>query len=793
MKSYFNSILKRYRNQAFWVVVLCSGIWYYWCLPFPLFQVPYSTVVFDRNGQLLSGRIAEDGQWRFPISDTLPQKFIAAITTFEDKRFFDHPGIDPISLVRAIIQNVRHFDIISGGSTLSMQVIRLSRHNPPRNLWQKMMEAVLATRLEIRYTKAEILALYAAHAPFGGNVVGLETASWRYFGKKPALLTWAEASVLAVLPNQPGLIHPGRNRAALLAKRNRLLTRLFEKGFVDEITWELAMEEALPEEVVPLPDVAPHLVNRAIKESKSRAARLSTTIDLALQQKVNRLISQNHQILRQNDIHNIAAIIVDVSQKEVLTYIGNVIEAGADHGAQVDVITAPRSTGSILKPFLYAAMLDAGEIFPTTLVSDIPTVLNGYRPENFYRRYDGLISARQALIRSLNVPFVNMLQTHGLAQFHYRLQALGLSHIDQSPSHYGLPLILGGAESSLWDLVQAYTGMAKTLTTFHERSGRYWSADFTQPMRWNLPNEQEEEAIELKQYPQFSAGAIWHTFEAMRQLERPNEEGEWRQFSSSQTIAWKTGTSIGFRDAWAIGLNPEFVVGIWVGNADGEGRPGLVGVQAAAPILFQVFDLLPSTDWFLAPYDELEEKVMCSVSGYPSGPHCPSKKSWVLATTPKMGACPFHRKVFLDDTKQWRVHKGCEEQTNLNGVVRLALPPLEGFYYQKNHPHYVPVPPYRNDCQTELIDEQTVLDIIYPTPNAEIFIPKDLGGNASKTVFSLAHQDPEVTVHWHIDHDYVGATQSFHELALQPTPGKHVLVVVDEYGNRKERSFEIIK
>ena len=793
MKPYFSLLSKGYRRWSLWTILFFIALGYYWCLPYPLFKVPYSTVVFDRHDQLLSGRIAADGQWRFPVVDSLPPKFVEALTTFEDQRFFYHPGVDPISLVRAIFQNVRNLEIVSGGSTLSMQVIRLSRGNPPRTIGQKLIEVILATRLEIGYSKTDILALYAAHAPFGGNVVGLETASWRYFGKRPELLTWSEAALLAVLPNQPGLIHPGRNRNALLQKRNRLLNRLHDHGTIDDITWELALAEPLPDQVLPLPDMAPHLVNRVLKDAQQSTARLGTTIDLSLQNKVSRLVSQHHQILRQNDIHNLAAIVVDVSQKKVLAYVGNVIEAGQDHGAQVDIITAPRSTGSILKPFLFASMLDAGEILPTTMIADVPTILSGYRPENFYRHYDGLIAARQALIRSLNVPFVNMLQVHGLAKFHYRLQSLHLKDIDQPAHHYGLPLILGGAESSLWDLVQAYAGMAKTLNTFQQRNGRYWSSDFEQPLIWNLQRKEEQEAYELDQYTQFSASAIWHTFEAMRHVERPDEEGDWRHFNSSQTIAWKTGTSIGFRDAWAIGVNPEFVVGIWAGNADGEGRPGLVGVQAAAPLLFQIFDLLPATTWFLAPVEEMEELAVCEITGYPVGSYCPAKVVFGTATPPKMGACPFHRKVFLDDTKQWRVHKGCEEPSKLQRVTRLVLPPLESFYYQKNHPNYLPVPPYRNDCQTETVDQQAVLDIIYPPPQAEIFIPRDLGGDASRTVFSLAHQDPEVTIHWHIDHNYLGATKSFHEMALQPAPGKHVLVVVDEYGNRKERSFEIIR
>jgi len=545
-------------------------------------------VLEDQKGNLLGARIAKDGQWRFPYQVEVPSKFITAITQFEDRRFFHHLGVDPIGIGRAIVQNIRNGKVVSGGSTLSMQVIRLARNGQARTIGEKLIELVLATRLELGYSKKEILAFYAANAPFGGNVVGLEAAAWRYYGKKSSLLTWSEAATLAVLPNSPALIHPGRNRAALLAKRNRLLDRLFVVGILDELTLDLAKSEGLPEKPLRLPRLAPHLLDRAFKEhfanKKDQITRLTTTIDKNIQQQAIRILAKHQALLSQNGIHNAAAIIQEIATGNIVGYVGNVIGAGAIHGEQVDVIKAPRSTGSILKPFLYAAALQDGLIFPNSLISDIPTQMQGYKPQNYHLSYDGVVTAKRALIRSLNVPFVHLLQNFGLEHFHFLLQKLQLTTISQSATYYGLPLILGGAEGRLSEITNAYAGMARTLNHFQVLDGRYHLEDFRKGSYLSGSSSGSSDASQfskqvVKAAPIFTAAAIYQTFEAMQKVERPNAEGNWNNFQSSQQIAWKTGTSIGFRDAWAVGVTPKYAVGVWAGNADGEGRPGLLGVK----------------------------------------------------------------------------------------------------------------------------------------------------------------------------------------------------------------------
>ena len=787
----YRFFFRKHRKKSLAALAICL-IFYWFCLPKPLFNDPYCLVIEDNSGELLGAHIASDGQWRFPSGDSLPDKFIRAIVEFEDKRFFNHPGIDFLGLLRAFRQNISQGRIVSGGSTISMQTIRLARKPKSRNLYQKVIEMILATRLELRYQKREILNYYAAHAPFGGNVVGLEAASWRYFGKSPYLLSWGEAAMLAVLPNSPGLIHPGRNRTALKNKRDRLLDRLQKRGVIDALSCQLAKEESLPEKPHPLPRLAPHFMDWVGKKHNYQG-RIKSTLNKELQIRNNELVKRHQAIRARNEIHNMAAVVIEVETGAIVSYVGNVIDAGKNHGEQVDIIPAPRSSGSILKPILYALALQEGAILPESLIPDIPMHLGNYRPENFNEKYDGVVSAKTALIRSLNVPMVYLLQEYGLEKFHHELKQIGLSTINKSAEHYGLPLILGGAEVSLLDITNVYAGMARTLGQFYNLSGQYRKDDF-RPVSY-LANKGSNPGNEvlLKEAPRISASAAWFTFEAMQKVERPNSEGEWEYFQSSQQIAWKTGTSFGFRDAWAVGITTKYAVGVWAGNADGEGRPGLVGVKVAAPLLFDIFQLLEASNWFNPPYDEMAQLPICTQSGYRPNELCTVDTVWVPLGGLKAKPCPYHQRIHLDESKQWQVNSDCESPSAMRHEAWFVLPPVEEYYYKSKNPTYQSLPPWRKDCTNELVASSTsTMQLIYPEAATKIYVPIDLDGQLSRTVFSLAHRRPETTVHWHIDNEFIGSTKTFHNLELRPEAGSHLLVVVDEYGNRLEQSFEII-
>lgn len=752
-------------------------LWYIFCLPRQLFRLPYSTVVTDRHGELLGARIASDGQWRFPQRTTTPEKMEICLLAFEDNHFYYHWGVNPLAIGRAAWQNLKQKRVVSGGSTLTMQTIRLAR-NQPRTFGEKFIEMIWATRLEFRYSKERILALYISHAPFGGNVVGLDAAAWRYFGHSAEDLSWAEAAMLAVLPNAPAMIHLSKSRQALLDKRNRLLTRLHEQGALDASAYELAISEPLPQEPLPLPQIAPHLVSRFAQTHPG--ANSASTIDKSMQQQVEGLVERWNSEFMRSDIRNIAVLVIDVRSNQVVAYCGNTHLHKELSGNQVDIIQSPRSTGSILKPFLYYAMLKEGELLPRTLLPDIPININGFTPQNFSLQFEGAVPASEAIARSLNIPTVTMLQRYGVPKFHHFLQQIGLTTLSKPASHYGLSLILGGAEGTLWDVTTAYTDMARSLIGQEKRACSLLLAD-------SLREDDRPPASPAHRSP-FSPAAVWQTFDALKEVNRP-EEIDWRTLPSMQTVAWKTGTSYGFRDAWAVGVTPRYAVGVWVGNATGEGKPGLVGARTAGPVLFDVFNLLPASSWFTCPTGEFIEAEVCQLSGHLKGRFCEEADTLlILSAGLKTEVCPYHHQVTLSADKAFRLYESCARTEPIIQKSWFTLPPVWEWYYKQHHPEYQPLPPFKPGCGE---DNRQPMQFIYPPMNARIHLPKQMNGNQGALTIELVHTSPRATIFWHLDETYLMQTQDFHKISLQPVPGKHSLTAVDNEGNTISTSFII--
>ena len=740
---------------------------YIFCLPRHLFHVPYSTVVTDRNEELLGARIASDGQWRFPPRNTTPEKIKECLITFEDKHFYHHWGVNPFAIGRAFYQNVKNKRIVSGGSTLTMQTIRLAR-NESRTFREKLIEMIWATRLEFRASKEEILSMYISHAPFGGNVVGLDAAAWRYFEHSADDLSWAESAMLAVLPNAPAMIHLSKGRKTLLDKRNRLLKQLLEKKTIDSSTYELAISEPLPDEPHALPQIAPYLVSRFYQERNGEYSR--STINKGIQTQIEDLAERWSNEFRRSDIRNLAILVIDIPSNQVVAYCGNVHFDQKQGGNQVDVIQAPRSTGSILKPFLYYAMLQEGSLLPDMLLPDVPVNINGFTPQNFSMQFEGAVPASEALARSLNIPAVTMLQRYGVPKFHSFLQQIGLKTINRSSFHYGLSLILGGAEATLWDVTNAYAMMGRSLLQLPQRSCSLL-----------LPTSRITESTDP-----FQPGAVWQTFDALKEVNRP-EEIDWKSIPSMQTIAWKTGTSYGFRDAWAVGVTPRYAVGVWVGNATGEGKPGLVGAQTAGPVLFDIFNLLPASSWFTRPAGIFVEAEVCRKSGHLKGRFCDETDTLlVLPAGLRTEACPYHHLVTLSADESQRIYENCANTEPTLRKSWFTLPPVWEWYYKQHHPEYKPLPPFKAGCGEDTFQP---MQFIYPPMNARIKLPKQLDGSKGFLTVELAHNNPNATVFWHLDETYQAQTQDFHKISLQPAAGKHSLTAVDGEGNTISTTF----
>jgi penicillin-binding protein 1C len=744
----------------------------------------------------MNASIAADGQWRFPDNGKVPAHFIDCITTFEDKRYFSHPGIDIIAIARATYSNAMG-NATQGGSTITMQAIRLSQKNRKRNIVAKLRETFLALRLEFSYSKKNILALYASNAPFGSNVVGLDAAAWRYFGRAPEQLSWAEMATLAVLPNAPSLIHPGKNRDMLLAKRNRLLDKLAANGKISKKDCLLFKTEPLPGSPLPLPQLAPHLLQLFKKQNKVIAGRtkVRTTLNGELQKNVNTIIEQHHAQLRSNGINNLCALVLEVETGNVLSYVGNIYKPETrEYESDVDIIQAPRSPGSALKPVLYAAMLSDGMLLPNTLVPDIPTQISGYTPQNFDLGYDGAIPAHRALARSLNVPAVRLLQQYKYPRFYEVLKQYGIRTLKNPADFYGLSLILGGCEVTMWDLAGLYASMARILKHQEKNKGLIDEDDVHPPFYFK--GQLNPSTTSNKNFP-LDATSIYYSFQAMQEVMRPGEEGLWQQFSSSKKIAWKTGTSFGFRDGWAIGVTPQYVVAVWVGNADGEGRAGLVGVETAAPVMFDIFRLLPSVSeggspaWFPNPAFNYTYIPVCRQTGFRANIDCPDIDT--LKMPPLAGRtlqCPYHNMINLDASGMFRVNDGCELPANMQHKAWFILPPTMEYYYRQRNHDYALLPPLKPGCSDP--SPGKLIEIIYPQQDTKIYVPVEIDGNKGRTVFSATHKTGSAKLFWSIDETFVGSTERFHQLAVSPPAGKHLLTLTDEQGNAVSRSFEII-
>jgi len=768
-----------------WILVSLAVLLLGWlfCLPRNLFKgVPYSTVVYSAEGELLGARIADDGQWRFPPCDTVPDRYAKAVVRFEDRHFYWHPGVNSVSMGRAFVDNLRAGHVVSGGSTLTMQVIRISRQRE-RTVWQKLVEAVLATRLELRYNKRQILALYASYAPFGGNVVGLEAAAWRYFGRPAGELSWGEAATLAVLPNAPASMHPGRNRDALLEKRNRLLAGLLEHGDLDQNSYEAALSEPLPDAPLPLPSYASHFV-----ESSPKGVQTRSSLRYSLQRAVETAVNRRSDEMALDGVADMSAVVIDNTSGEVVAYVGNASPSRDRPGRQVDIASSPRSTGSILKPFLYAAALQDGVILPETLLPDVPVNLGGFAPQNFDRQFYGAVHASEALARSLNVPAVFLLRSYGVPRFHELLQKCGLSTLGKEASHYGLSLILGGGEGRLDEITRAYSSLVRS-----------YLAPAGAKTALNAPGTRENGLAGAKSAQnapgsgiQWDKVALWYTFEALKEVNRPDEL-DWRLISSVRRAAWKTGTSYGFRDAWAVGMTPDYTIGVWAGNAEGQGVPGLTGARAAGPVMFDILNLLPDSGrWFpepeaipgVTPSTKTAQNVderpknegsstkkgqnvdglgvwvqVCPESGMLAGPDCPHPEDVLIPSAGlESEACPYHA----------------------DGVF--TLPPAMEWYYKPHHPEYTGAPVARSTA---------LMEFIYPSGGTTLYLPRQLDGKVEGAVFRLAHRKTDATVWWHLDQTYVGETRFIHEIRLAPSPGRHVVTCVDNEGNSLSVGFTV--
>ncbi|MCK5242938.1 penicillin-binding protein 1C [bacterium] len=742
-------------------------------LPRPVFPRDYSRVILDENKNILRVFLNQQEHWILPPEKqkAIPEKLKHAVLHYEDRSFYRHRGVSAKAVLRALVLNLRYKKVMSGASTITMQVARLSKPKA-RTYANKLLEMLQAVKMEIRYSKEEILCMYLDHAPYGGNIKGYQAAAWKYFGKRAAELTWAQAATLAVLPNLPSLITPVVNRNKLITKRNDLLKTLVKQGYLDNSSYELAITEPAPDKVLPFPLLAPHATRR-LSQSCLGQFTLQTTLNKDVQTTCKEILQRHLYFLRAYGIKNVCLLVAETKSGAIRAYVGSQDYHDNEHEGKVDGVQSPRSSGSILKPFLYAAAMDEGLILPDMKMKDIPTHFKGFSPQNYTKTFQGLVFAREALIQSLNVPAVRLLNTYGVYSFYLLLKAAGVTTLFRTADEYGLSLILGGSEVTLWEMVALYRGLGQ--------------GGIFQPLTILTDKSAAKNAGQRLLHP----ASCFLVLNMLRDVKRPGAEYYWEQFNNQRPIAWKTGTSYGSRDAWAIGTNPKWTIGVWVGNFTGEGNSNLSGARFAGPLLFDCFNALPqesSEAWFAKPFAQFTPVEICQDTGFIATELCPNTK---IMGIPKHNRpfrrCPYHRIYHFDKEEKHTVCALCWE-TGYHKVVRLVYPP-HIMHIMRKHGHRVSkIPAHNPRCSS--VNKERAMDIVYPLEKAKIWIPRGIDGKFQKLIVQVTHRDRRCRVFWYMDDKYLGETRDKHDKAIAVSAGWHTIKVIDENGEKIERGFQ---
>ena len=682
-------------------------------LPLPDRITPsLSPVVYSAEGVLLRAYLNQEDKWRLPVTLTeLPPWFVKGFLCLEDRRFFVHPGADPLAMARAAAQNLRAGKVVSGGSTITMQVVRLLAPRP-RTLRSKLVEAWRALQLEWHLSKADILRLYLTYAPYGSNVEGVSAASYLYFGHGAASLTPAEAAFLYLLPQAPWRWE-AYAAAEWYEARQRVVRRLAGCGLLTPLEVEQAQHAALPTARRHFPRLAAHFADY-VRQRYAGRAQLTTTIAIDVQRMLEQLGQRIEKPLVARGIHNIAVLVVENASRAVRGVIGNFDYLSPAHGQSIPAFAVARSPGSTLKPFLYALAVDQGRILPETLLLDVPTRLAHYTPENFTGTYAGLVPAETALAQSLNVPFVRLLHDLGVEHFLSFLEVGGLA-IAAERRELGLSVIVGGIELSPLALAQLYVNLAQG-----GRSGA---------LRLLVEAKMEAEA------PWLSPAAVWLTSRALASRDRPDFPQRQQVTLSTPDIRWKTGTSQDRRDAWSVGYDDQYTVLVWLGNLDRTPSAALTGAESAAPLMFEILEALRGR-WWSQPLSALPhpagltEVEVCAFSGQRASHYCPVTRTvWGVRHRLPTHTCRFHKQILRDVASGKRLLRGCDHGLQAELVHVLDLPPSVRRWLRMPLSEQPVMPPYHPHCHSVPV-ESGMLSIRSPTHGAHYLLLASFGQRA---------------------------------------------------------------
>ncbi|MGB7062283.1 MAG: penicillin-binding protein 1C [Candidatus Zixiibacteriota bacterium] len=733
---------------------------------FPLDQEklrkPSSQAVYDQDGQLLRSFLSPDDKWRMPcrLNEVSPHLKVALVAV-EDRFFYYHPGINPWSLIRAVYLNIKHRRILSGGSTITMQVARMMEHRE-RTLLSKMVEMIVALKLELCYSKDEILEFYFNLAPYGGNVEGVQAACYFYFQRSPAQISLGQAALLVAIPNSPQKLNPQRNPKEVKKRRDRVLEYLRQRKVITYEEYSRALEEEIGIENPAMPFGAPHFTD-LVHRRHPKEARVQTTLDRAIQRKCEEILREHLDKWRNRDITNGAVVVLENRTNNLRALVGSYDFLDDVNSGQVNGATSPRSPGSTLKPLLYAYGIDRGLITPRGILYDVPVNYAGYVAENYDGKYHGVVTVREALVRSLNVPAALLLAKVGVWDFVSFLQKGGISTMDSKQTSYGLSLILGGCEVSLIELANFYSTLAN--------GGRYRQIRY-------LADDRAEEGASI-----LSPGASYIVTELLTEVVRPDLPAYWEFSLKRPKVAWKTGTSYGHRDAWSIGYTKGFTVGVWTGNFNGQEARELVGAQVAGPILFDVFNAISGKEeckWFAQPYS-VSTREVCATGGMVPNPDCHhTAVEFYLPGISPGSKCEIHKAFYIDDETGYRLCRSDLEERSHQRKIFEIWPSEVATWMQRNGYPLDEVPPLLPVSQRIMAGKGPI--IRSPEAACEYRLRQGVSPEYQKILLDASVDNSVNKIFWFLDGELIWSGEPEEKAFIFPETGEHLLVCQDDCG-----------
>lgn len=744
-------------------------------------NIEYSQMVYDRNGELLSVYLDSKEEWHFSYQGEIPENLKTAVLIYEDKKFYSHYGVDYLRIIKSFANNILGKKKM-GASTISMQVVKLLEP-VPRTYLNKIFEIVKTFKLENNFSKDEILKIYLNNVSYGSNIKGYSTAIRMYFNKDVKDLSYSEAALLAVLPNSPGILNLKKNNEKLLEKRNFLLKRLFVKKILDERKYKFSLLEKLPNKIFYFKNKSPQF--SYFLKTKYKDKTINSTLDFNLQQKVEKIAKDYSREMKNTGINNVSVLVINNKTKEVRAYLASQDFEDKKNNGEIDGLQAKRSPGSLLKPFLYALAIDEGLITNKSLYPDVPIYFNNFYPKNSDKTFSGMTQMENALIKSLNIPFVKLLSDYGVDKFYYFLENLD-RYKEEDFKKYGLSLILGTREMRAVDIAKLYVALAnfgeysdfKYILEEESLSTKKNPSDVTSTaldVTHNDLNESSKFLSNKKSSNQrnikiFSKGASYITLDTLSKVVRPEQEN---LYILNKPISWKTGTSYGLRDAWSVGVSPDWTVLVWLGNFDTKPIYSLSGVETAGKLLFKIFNLVdPESKNFVPPQNSLKKIEIDKKTGYRKFYNVETEEILYPSDAKTLKISPYYKKIFVDENGN---HIDSRDESFSKSIEKIIIEyPVEvSNYYLQNG-----------------VYENKEIKIAYPTNNLTVNLPKDFD-KYQKIGIKLYNPNNEYA-YWYIDNNFIefsNENEKFFDLGN----GEHKLTIVSENGKIDEVKFKIVK